>query len=298
MLHVAKYSIIIPLYNKGIKIRRTIGSVLNQGVGDLEIVVVDDGSTDNSAEYVKAYDDPRIRYMYKKNGGVSSARNAGLRAAMGEWLILLDADDELLPGALEEYDRLMGQFPNAAVLVQHMDWNRHPKEGCLTWLSKKTRQTYSTSFPFLHIWLNLCFPCPGAYCFRKSIYKECVFFDERLSFWEDFDFARRLIRHQTIAISTRSGARYNQEATGLSGTYHPLECEMAYYIPEIITKERTTFGERLMLYEIIGHHEAWWNVKGDKTKVLYYINMQGKYFAWYYQYIHWIRQKMTRYKLI
>ena len=58
----------------------------------MEIIVVDDGSTDNSAEYVKAYDDSRIRYIFKENGGVSSARNAGIRAASGEWLLLLDAD--------------------------------------------------------------------------------------------------------------------------------------------------------------------------------------------------------------
>ena len=142
MSHVAKYSIIIPLYNKGIRIRRAIDSVLNQGYQDMELIVVDDGSTDNSAEYVKAYDDLRIRYMYKKNGGVSSARNAGIRAARGEWLLLLDADDDLLPGAIEEYDRLMGQFPTAAVLVQHVDWNRQPQVGCLAWLSKKSIHNY------------------------------------------------------------------------------------------------------------------------------------------------------------
>ena len=83
-----KYSIIIPLYNKGSRVRRSIDSVLNQGYWDMEIIVVDDGSTDNSAEYVKAYDDSRIRYIFKENGGVSSARNAGIRAASGEWLLL------------------------------------------------------------------------------------------------------------------------------------------------------------------------------------------------------------------
>ena len=70
----------------------------------MEIIVVDDGSTDNSAKYVKAYDDSRIRYIFKENGGVSSARNAGIRAASGEWLLLLDADDELLPGSIAVYE--------------------------------------------------------------------------------------------------------------------------------------------------------------------------------------------------
>ena len=68
---MVKYSVIIPLYNKGWRIKRAIDSVLRQGNNDLEIIVVDDGSTDDSADYVKAYQDERIRYIYKKNGGVS-----------------------------------------------------------------------------------------------------------------------------------------------------------------------------------------------------------------------------------
>ena len=91
-----KYSVIIPLYNKGWRIKRAIDSVLRQGIEDLEIVVVDDGSTDGSAGFVKSYKDARIHYIYKENGGVSSARNKGIKEATGEWLLFLDADDEML----------------------------------------------------------------------------------------------------------------------------------------------------------------------------------------------------------
>lgn len=294
-----KYSIIIPLYNKGSRVRRTIDSVLNQGYGEMEIIVVDDGSTDNSAEYVKAYDDSRIRYIFKENGGVSSARNAGIRAASGEWLLLLDADDELLPGSIAVYEEMARKYPHATVLVQQTSWENQSNFD--SWLFQRIRvktPSYATCTPNLALWLNLYMIGPRNYCFKQDLLEHAGMFDTRMSFWEDFDFARRLIRHQTIAISVHIGARYNQESTGLSGTPHPIECEMAYYIPEIIKMGQTTFGERVMLYEIICHHKTWWELSGDKTKVLYYINMQGKYFAWYYQYIHWIRQKMTRYKLI
>lgn len=265
----------------------------------MEIIVVDDGSTDNSAEYVKAYDDSRIRYIFKENGGVSSARNTGIRAASGEWLLLLDADDELLPGSIAVYEEMARKYPHATVLVQQTSWENQSNGN--SWLFQKLRAktvSFATRATFLSLWLNLYVMGPRNFCFKQDLLEHAGMFDTRMSFWEDYDFARRLIRHQTIAISAHIGARYNQESTGLSGTPHPIECEMAYYIPEIIKMGQTTFGERVMLYEIIEHHKTWWELYGDKTKVLYYINMQGNYFAWYYQYIHWIRQKMIRNKLI
>lgn len=72
------FSIIIPLYNKGVLVKRAIGSVLSQTCQDFEIIVVDDGSKDNSADYLNEYTDSRIKYYYKDNGGVSTARNYGV----------------------------------------------------------------------------------------------------------------------------------------------------------------------------------------------------------------------------
>lgn len=84
-----RYSIIIPLYNKERKIARTLDSVLAQTVSDYEVIVVDDGSRDNGSEIVKDYStkDSRVRYIYKENGGVSSARNRGIKEAKGEWIV-------------------------------------------------------------------------------------------------------------------------------------------------------------------------------------------------------------------
>ena len=84
-----KISVIIPLYNKGNNIKETIFSVLNQTYEDFELLIVDDGSTDNSSDIVKSINDRRIRYVYKENGGPSSARNFGVQNALYDWILLL-----------------------------------------------------------------------------------------------------------------------------------------------------------------------------------------------------------------
>lgn len=94
-------SVIIPLYNKEQSIYRCINSVLSQSFKDTEVIVVDDGSTDDSATIVKHFSDERVVYCYKKNGGVSRARNYGLTKCSGDYIIFLDADDYLLEGAID-----------------------------------------------------------------------------------------------------------------------------------------------------------------------------------------------------
>ena len=89
-------SVIIPLYNKEKSISSTIESVLSQTYKDFELIIINDGSTDKSEEIIRKYlNDSRIKYYYKTNSGVSSTRNYGINIAKGEWILFLDADDEL-----------------------------------------------------------------------------------------------------------------------------------------------------------------------------------------------------------
>ena len=108
-------SVIIPLYNKEQIIDKTLHSVLSQDYGDFEVVIVNDGSTDRSAEIVKGIDDSRIRFIEQENGGPSKARNTGVRNANGEWIVFLDADDEFLPGALKTFGNLIQDHPNVGM---------------------------------------------------------------------------------------------------------------------------------------------------------------------------------------
>lgn len=109
------FSIVIPLYNKEATVERALRSVLNQTVQDFEIIVVNDGSTDNSARLVEAIGDPRIRIIHQENQGVSAARNRGIAEAKHELIAFLDADDEWLPEFLETIRRLVIRYPDCGL---------------------------------------------------------------------------------------------------------------------------------------------------------------------------------------
>ena len=94
-------SIIIPVYNKSHYIVGTLQSAINQTYKDWEAIVIDDGSTDNSAEMIRSISDPRIHFYQQENHGVSYTRNRGIHMAKGEFIALLDADDEWFPDYLE-----------------------------------------------------------------------------------------------------------------------------------------------------------------------------------------------------
>lgn len=106
-----QFSVIIPLYNKAAYIRATLESVLAQTCQDFEIIVVDDGSRDGSADVVQALRDPRIRLLRQANGGVSRARNAGIALARGELVCFLDADDWFGPDYLATLAAMAARHP-------------------------------------------------------------------------------------------------------------------------------------------------------------------------------------------
>lgn len=110
-------SVVIPLYNKGPYIARALNSVLAQTFQDFEVIVVDDGSTDDGAEVVRRFRDPRIRLIYQENQGVSAARNRAIEAALAELVAFLDADDEWLPEFLETIIDLRQKYPNSGAYV-------------------------------------------------------------------------------------------------------------------------------------------------------------------------------------
>ena len=106
------FSVVIPLYNKEKYIKRAINSVLNQTFQNFEIIVVNDGSTDNSLSVVRKIKDKRLRIFNQKNLGVSNARNKGIKNSKGNYIALLDADDKFLNNYLETIVKLIIKYPN------------------------------------------------------------------------------------------------------------------------------------------------------------------------------------------
>src|SRR3990172_11049494 len=105
------FSIIIPTFQRNHLLKRAVESVLAQNFEDFELIIVDDGSSDNTRQAVKSYRDSRIQYVSREHGGISAARNTGLSVSRGKWVTFLDDDDEALPDWLLTFHKL----------VQHSD---------------------------------------------------------------------------------------------------------------------------------------------------------------------------------
>ena len=113
-------SVVIPLYNKEKSIAQTLECVLNQTYKDFEVIVVDDGSKDNSAAIVAQFTDTRIHLIRQENGGVSAARNRGIEEAQGKYVAFLDADDVWLTDHLESLVNLIRQYSQCRACPQTM----------------------------------------------------------------------------------------------------------------------------------------------------------------------------------
>lgn len=181
-------SVIIPLYNKEAIIRRSIDSVLSQSYSNFELIIVNDGSTDGSAEVVKSIDDDRIIYIEQDNAGPSKARNTGIKKAIAEWIVFLDADDEFTPTALDVFMKQSQNYPDADII------------NCTSYIrySKYTKRTYHKSTGFIKNVFKYWFygglmPGSGHSMFRTEIMKENLY-DERIRRFEDAEILFRLLK--------------------------------------------------------------------------------------------------------
>ena len=117
-----KFSIIVPVYNVEQYLKDCIESILKQSFENYEILLIDDGSTDRSGlicdEYVSS--DSKITAFHKENGGLSDARNYGIKRAQGEYLVFIDSDDYIEPDALDKFNKQLEELNNPDVLITHI----------------------------------------------------------------------------------------------------------------------------------------------------------------------------------
>jgi glycosyltransferase involved in cell wall biosynthesis len=119
MVHKGLVSVIIPTFNRAERCKRAVESVVNQSYANLEILVIDDGSTDNTKEVIDGIDE-RLRYIYQENAGVSAARNTGIKNTKGEFIAFLDSDDIWLPWKLELQINLLNSDKNIGMIWSEM----------------------------------------------------------------------------------------------------------------------------------------------------------------------------------
>jgi len=181
-------SVMMPAYNAEIYIAQAIESVLAQSYMQWELVIVNDGSTDNTAEIVKEFDDPRIIYIYQENLGLSAARNTGIRNSRTEIIALLDSDDLWEPEFLEIMLGLIERHPDAAAVYcgfQYID--AQGQDIGIPSCKVIPPETVYETFICEGNWLAPC-----AVVFRRRLAQEVGLFDESLMAVEDADLWIRL----------------------------------------------------------------------------------------------------------
>jgi glycosyltransferase involved in cell wall biosynthesis len=200
----ATISVIIPTYNRAHLLKKSIDSVLNQTYANLEVIVIDDNSSDNTDEVLNRYNDERIRYIKNKvNRGASDARNQGIEIARGEYLTFLDSDDELFVDKLEKQVTKFSGLSNKYGLVY-----------CgYCFVSSEKGEIEEHIFPELYgnVYSNLLtrniFPI-HAPVVKRECFKKCGIFDTSLPACEDWDIWIRVARHYEFAFVPEILAKY------------------------------------------------------------------------------------------
>jgi len=208
------FSVVIPLYNKRPFIERTLRSVLAQRWQDFEVMVVDDGSTDNGLEPVRrlAAEDSRVRFMQVPNGGVSAARNRGAAATGRPWLAFLDADDEWHPEFLSVLGATLEKRPD--VVLASTSYEVCGPEGARA-LRFETRGELAENVPFFDWALDVGPPIwTSATVVNRSHFEAVGGFDTMLTVGEDIHLWVRLLHRGTTLFVNRPLAVYRRDDAG------------------------------------------------------------------------------------
>ncbi|MDO9547944.1 MAG: glycosyltransferase [Candidatus Marinimicrobia bacterium] len=180
-------SIIIPTYNRARYLRQSIESALSQDYTNFELIVVDNGSTDNTPEILASFGN-KIKCLKEEKRGTSASRNKGLRAAQGEFIAFLDDDDFYLPGKISISVKKM--LEDRSVSLVYTDYIRVDSEGHQT---KTIRNNHSQSEKFLWAFLKGFGILPSTTLLRKECLERSGYFDETLQYATDSDLWFRLL---------------------------------------------------------------------------------------------------------
>lgn len=168
-------SVIIPTYNRDDIVERAIRSVVNQTYNNLEIIVVDDGSTDNTKQIVGEINDNRIIYIrQKKNKGISAARNTGIKNSEGKFIAFLDSDDEYLP---QKIKKSLEIFKGTSSCLGMVSSSHYGDEKKLVFPSPNKKINKKRTIPI-----------PSTWVLKKEVFKKVGFFNEGISLAEDSEF--------------------------------------------------------------------------------------------------------------
>ena len=210
------FSIIIPLYNKEKFIENTLKSVLNQTFTDYEVLIVNDGSTDNSLGRVLQFNDSRIKHFNKENGGVSTARNYGIKEAKSDYIAFIDADDYWYPDFLQEIFQNITHFPEHKVFTVAIEIETPNNTIPAVYSIEKSKNQDCKIVDYFDASNKESVIWTSSAVFHKSIFKVIGDFDVNLKSGQDTDLWIRIGLKYPIVFSWKIAARYVYDRDSLS----------------------------------------------------------------------------------
>lgn len=270
-------SVIIPTYNRATFLEKSVSSVLNQTFKNFELIIIDDGSTDNSYEIIKNFNDSRIRYIRnQKNFGVSYSRNLGIKNAEADLIAFLDSDDMWKKEKLEIQFNEMKRNPD--FLLSHTEeiWYKNNKRVNPRSIHKKRGGNIFQNS------LKLCSISMSTVMVHKKLFDIVGLFDENLPACEDYDMWLRVTaRYEVLLINLPLTIKFGGRPDQLSQKFVGLDKFRIYAIEKllnsnILTKEqlKMAFDELKRKCEIYGKGCLKHNKKNEGE---YYIELPEKY---------------------
>ncbi len=239
-------SVVIATRNRAAKVVRAAASVLAQTVRPLEVIVVDDGSTDDSGERLAKL--PGVTYVWRPAAGVSAARNFGAGAARGEWLAFLDSDDLWLPGKLAAQMRYHHRHPDIAASQTGEIWIRNGvRVNACKHHEKPSGDIFAPS-------LERCLVSPSAVMLRRRLFLEAGGFDEELPVCEDYDLWLRLgARIPFGLVDEPLVVKYGGHQDQLSRRYWGMDRFRVRSIDKLLTSAVLADGQRAAAVRVLAH---------------------------------------------
>jgi len=188
------FSDIIPTYNRKTLLKTALESVLDQTFDDFEVVIIDDGSTDNTNKMIESYEDKRIKYIYQKNHGVAHARNRGIEKSEGKFISFLDSDDKWVPQKLQRTFQDINEFPAISIFHTEELWYKGGKL-----LNQKKKHTKPSGYVYKYA-LPLCCISISTAVINKKVFNDVGLFDETLPACEDYDFWLRATHKYEVKL--------------------------------------------------------------------------------------------------
>lgn len=265
-MSIKMISVVIPLYNKEASIAQSLKSVLSQEYDDFEVVIVDDGSTDGSVAVVEAMNDPRIRLIKQENGGPSKARNTGVKNAKSEWILFLDADDEMLPGALEYFANLTRKFSEFKFFcAPFYDSIGGHKSLSFQYIDGIVKD------PFYEFCIRRVMPRTGSFiCSRELCLAEP--FNDSIRRYEDFEWLFRIYKRTNIYSASKPVLTTNVDFNAASHARSDIKEDFMGHL-NFMNK---SFSEKMALYFLYLSERD------------YYPNQCHKLYPWLYWRYDWL----------